>query len=136
MSDRIRSYVQYSKNSADEAILGNGECKKFYLDTEGSVGLIAYLQSIPIYLGGYYSIADSAEIYLKPNKDNYIYLVRDPDDYTKVDTEVYTSPLSDLDAKNDLDFSRILVAKITTNDKQATSQVDYLIDHYGPLRKG
>ena len=135
VSDRICSYVQYSKNSADEAIWGNGECKKFYLDTEGSVGLIAYLQSIPIYLGGYYSIVDSAEIYLKPNKDNYIYLVRDPDDYTKVNTEVYTSPLSASDAENDLDFSRILVAKITTNDKQATSQVDYLIDHYGPLRK-
>lgn len=130
-SDRINAAIRYSQDSMDEAICGGGNSKTLYFGTEGSVGLIAYMQSTPIYLGGYFSVMPAQEIYLKPNSDNYIYLSRDKADYTKVNVEIYDHLLGVEDQSLNINFARILVSKITTDNKGSISQKYYNINYYG-----
>jgi hypothetical protein len=90
----------------------------------GSTGLIAYLQETPIFLGGYYSIIPAQEIYLKANSDNYIYLVRDRYDRSKVNVEVRRKIMG-VEGANA--FNRVLAAKITTDAANPVSQKNYSI---------
>ena len=128
---RCSSNISCSKTSIDNAIAATGDAFEYRFSNSGSVGLIAYIQSIPIYLGGYFSVMPSCEVYLTPNADNYIYLSRDKIDYTKVNVEVYDHELSVGGNDLGINFSRILISKITTDNKGATSQEYYKVNYYG-----
>jgi hypothetical protein len=69
-------FINNNKNFSTEDFF-SGKGYSMTLPTSGSMGLIAFIQSFPIYLGGYYSVINSQEIYLKSNSVNYIYAERD-----------------------------------------------------------
>lgn len=88
----------------------------------GSSGLIAYLQDTPIFLGGYYSVVPAQEVYLHANSDNYIYLVRNRYDRSKVSVEVRKKVMG---VPGENAFNRVLIAKVTTDAANPVSQVNY-----------
>lgn len=88
----------------------------------GSSGLIAYLQDTPIFLGGYYSVVPAQEVYLHTNSDNYIYLVRNRYDRSKVSVEVRKKIMG---VPGENAFNRVLIAKVTTDAANPVSQVNY-----------
>lgn len=88
----------------------------------GSSGLIAYLQDTPIFLGGYYSVVPAQEVYLHANSDNYIYLVRNRYDRSKVSVEVRKKIMG---VPGENAFNRVLIAKVTTDAANPVSQVNY-----------
>jgi hypothetical protein len=90
------------------------------IDLAPGVGLIAYLQPTPIFLGGYYSTSSAEEIPLTANADNYIYLERDASDISKINVVRSTSLIG-----GEKGFGRALVSKITTNSEIIIAQEDY-----------
>lgn len=102
----------------------------YRFDVQGSSGLIAFIQSFPIYLGGYYSVVNSKEIYLKPNADNYIYAERDSNDESKVNVTVELTKLSNINP-----FNKVLLSKITTNGETSIAQETYDINEIISLDK-
>ena len=111
--------------------LWNGtNVQRKYVINHGSVGLVAYVQSFPIYLGGYYSIVPAQEVYLKPNATNYIYIQRDTANLDEVHLLVYDHLISPENQKG-IVFNTLLIAKIETNDGGSTSQKSYNIKYYG-----
>ena len=129
--NRTGALIATSPTSALNAINRAGDCKTYTINNNGSVGLIAYIQATPIYLGGYYSVLPATEVYLKANSDNYIYLSRDKLDYQKINVENYDHLLGAQNNDMGINFSRILISKITTDNKGATSQEYFNIDYYG-----
>lgn len=105
-------------------VLGSGNKFSFTLYNEGSVGLVAYMNSIPLFLGGYYSLLPAQEIYLEPNSDNYIYLYRDS---TMNEAKVEVRQDQNVEVDN---FHRIYVSKITTNASGPISQTYNEINNY------
>ena len=95
--------------------------------TSGAVGQVAYLQSTPIYLGGYYSLMPASEVYLNANSDNYIYFTRDLVNHTDVNIEVYKKFMGSADATC---FNRIPIAMITTNSEGPVFQKNYEVKYY------
>lgn len=128
-ADRINACVRYAPTMKD-AIQGTNSTTMTF-PNGGSVGLITYVQSFPIFLGGYFSIVPEQEIYLYANKTNYIYLARDLNDYRKVNVEVYDKLLGTENKSNGINFQRILVTKIVCDDKGPISQEYYHIQYYG-----
>lgn len=128
-SPRNASYLRYTTTSMTDAI--QGSANQIGLTNGGSVGLITYVQSFPIFLGGYFSVVPAQEIYLQANKTNYIYLARDLNDYRKVNVEVYNKLLGTENKSNGINFQRILVTKIVCDDKGPISQEYYHIQYYG-----
>lgn len=128
IADWNYAYI-FSSDNEDNAFCRTGTMYK--ISCKGSLGLIAYLQPTPIFLGGYFSIVAAQEIYLKANSDNYIYLSRDDNDYTKVNVELYDHMLDSKDKSLSINFSRILISKILTDNIGPISQEYYPVDYYG-----
>ena len=120
------SYIYYSRTSMAKALARENY---IYLTNTGTTGLVANLQTTPIYLGGYYSLIPSQEIDLKPNSHNYIYLFRDSSDPDNVIVEVYHKLLGGDD--RDIHFARILVADIETDSEGPIHQTSYKTVNYG-----
>lgn len=120
------SYITFDRNSLDNAI---SEGTTLYLTNTGSTGLVANLQTTPIYIGGYYSLIPAQEIILSPNSHNYIYLFRNPSDPDDVIVEVYDKLLGGDD--KDIHFARILVADIETDSEGPIRQTSYKTVNYG-----
>lgn len=98
----------------------NGDTYVFRFNLASTVGLVAYLQSTPIFLGGYFSTVDARGITLNPNAENFIYLERDSVDRKKVNVLVSNKKIG-----GEKGFNRVLISKITTNASNITSQEDY-----------
>ena len=132
--NRTGSLIDTSATNPVNVINLGGDVKTYTINNSGSVGLIAYIQATPIYLGGYYSVLPATEVYLKANSDNYIYLSRDKLDYQKINVENYDHLLGAQNNDMGINFSRILISKITTDNKGATSQEYFNIDYYGAVK--
>ena len=113
-----QAWIHSSKNSATGADYG-GTFQSFIeqgtshhtltFNASGAIGLTAYLQATPIFLGGYFTLLPMSEVSLYANATNYIYLQRNSSDYKKIDIIVRTSAMS-VD-----NFNTIHVATIKTN---------------------
>lgn len=86
------------------------------------------IPSQAIYLGGFGSIIPAQTISLPANQDNYIYVVRDAADYTKVNFEIYDHLLGGKD--KDIHFTRILCARFKTNGSKVIEQEAFETANY------
>ena len=97
----------------------------YYMYLQSSQGLIAYVPSIPIFLGGYFEVIQNPiAVNLQPNTNNYIYLERDSS--TK-ELKAYASTTKDIE-EGSKQFSRILLARILTNDANPIETEYYRIN--------
>jgi len=103
----------------------SGNYYSMYVGLAPSIGLVCYIQSTPIFLGGYYSVIEPQEIILQDNADNYIYLVRDRSNRVIIDIRVREKPLG---VPGENAFNRVLASKITTDNGSIVSQIDYKIE--------
>ena len=98
----------------------------YQIYVQSSQGLVAYIPSIPIFLGGYFSIIENPiPVTLKPNSDNYIYIERDSNDRTSI---IASSSTTRTINEGDKVFNKILCAKCTTNDSSIISVEYYRIN--------
>lgn len=91
-----------------------------FASASSSTGLIAYVSEYPIFLGGYYSSIPQSEVVLQPNADNYIYAQWDAGTRSVVVT-TNTTRLNNT-------FSRVCLAKVTTNADKVIGSVVYSVD--------
>jgi hypothetical protein len=129
-------YIKSSKNQQNPSqqynidMFGLVNGSQFYtltLPCAGSVGLVAYLQQTPLFLGGYFTIVPSQELALYPNSTNYVWLERSQDDYTKVIVTVNkTAPTS----SNYDGFYKIPIAVIGTDSEGPISTAYYHYENY------
>ena len=113
-------------NYGTDDFLVNFDANKYAHYLESSQGLVAYIPSIPIFLGGYFSIIENPiPITLKPNSDNYIYIERDSNDRTSI---IASSSTTRTINEGDKVFNKILCAKVTTDSANMISVEYYRIN--------
>jgi hypothetical protein len=93
---------------------------EIWITSESATGLVAYLSAFPIFLGGYFSTMATQSVALQPSTDNYIYAARNATDRNVIDVSVSTLQLPS-------SFSRVLLAKVSTNATRIVGQVNYNI---------
>ena len=116
------------KDYTDEEFLDNMGTNSniYYMYLQSSQGLVAYIPSIPIFLGGYFSIIENPiPVTLKPNSDNYIYIERDSNDRTSI---IASSSTTRTINEGDKVFNKILCAKVTTDSANMISVEYYRIN--------
>ena len=97
----------------------------YYIYCQSAQGLICYIPSTNIFLGGYYTaITNSIAVNLTANADNYIYLERG-DDRDTINAYATTEQLY---YEGQRLFSKICVAKITTDEANITAVEYYRIN--------
>lgn len=106
--------------SADIATMLTSQASDLVMYVEGSTGLLTYISSQDIFVGGHWSRLQDTSLTLLPNTTNYIYVRRSATDIRVL--EVYTS--TSQKANN---FNRILIASVTTDANNPISQVTYRI---------
>lgn len=125
----------------EEVIQGvfNSGVNTYTMYNNSASGLICYVPSVPIFLGGYYSeIVDVIPVILEPNLNqdtpgsfdghrdaNYIYLERDITDHNNI--IAYARPIKIIEEGSAM-FNKILIAKIETDDEKALSTHLYSIN--------
>ena len=97
----------------------------YYMYLQSSQGLIAYVPSIPIFLGGYFEVIQNPiAVNLQPNTNNYIYLERDSS--TKK-LKTYASTTKDIE-EGSKQFNRILLARVLTDSANPIETEYYRIN--------
>lgn len=108
-----------------EDVLINANCHHYKMFLQASQGLICYVPSIPIFLGGYFEVIQNPiAVNLQPNTNNYIYLERDSS--TKK-LKAYASTTKDIE-EGSKQFSRILLARVLTNEANPIETEYYRIN--------
>ena len=122
--------------SDDDFIINNRE-NRYYFWCRSSTGLRCFVPAIDIFLGGYYSeMLEAVEVPLVGNATNYIYMERPKDSRDKINCFADTTQMIPVGSRQ---FSRILVAKIVTDDEGPTDITYYHVNtgyndymfHYG-----
>lgn len=117
----------------------NNNINTYTMYNQSASGLICYIPSMPIFLGGYYSeIEDAIPVVLEAelNADrpgssdgsydaNYIYIERDPQNNHKINA--YASPLRIIPEGAAM-FNKICIAKIETDEEKPISTTYYKIN--------
>lgn len=88
-------------------------------------GLIATLPEKVIFLGGYCSTLQKADIQLIPNSTNYIYISRDKDDRHKINIDNRNIVIG---FEGQTAFDRFMAGKFVTNGTDVTSSIIYKIN--------
>ena len=121
-SSESSSYISDYKDFLQK---GGAVTFNYYMYLQSSQGLIAYVPSIPIFLGGYFEVIQNPiAVNLQPNTNNYIYLERDSS--TKK-LKAYASTTKDIE-EGSKQFSRILLARILTNEANPIETEYYRIN--------
>lgn len=108
-----------------EDVLINANCHHYKMFLQASQGLICYVPSIPIFLGGYFEVIQNPiSVNLKPNTNNYIYLERD---LNTNQLKAYALTTKDIE-EGSKQFSRILLARVLTNDANPIETEYYRIN--------
>ena len=116
----------WEKTYTDDEFWKQGKANIYYMYLQSSQGLVAYIPSIPIFLGGYFSIIENPiPVTLKPNSDNYIYIERDSNDRTNI---IASSSTTRTINEGDKVFNKILCAKVTTDSANMTAVEYYRIN--------
>ena len=119
-------YTQKTYNDTDSRDNIYNNCNTYYMYLQSSQGLVAYIPSIPIFLGGYFSIIENPiPVTLQPNSDNYIYIERDSNDRTNI---IASSSTTRTINEGDKVFNKILCAKVTTDSANMISVEYYRIN--------
>jgi hypothetical protein len=114
----------WGANFSESSFL-NGTYNTYKIQLKSSVGLIAYIPNIGIFLGGYFSqLENPMPVVLYPDADNYIYMERDPETleiiaYASTKRFIYEGTRT---------FNRICIAKINTFNSGINSLVYYRIN--------
>lgn len=121
-SSESSSYISDYKNFLQK---GGGATFNYKMYLQSSQGLIAYVPSMPIFLGGYFEVIQNPiAVNLQPNTNNYIYLERDSS--TKK-LKAYASTTKDIE-EGSKQFSRILLARVLTNEANPIETEYYRIN--------
>ena len=116
----------WEKTYTDDEFWKQGKANIYYMYLQSSQGLVAYIPSIPIFLGGYFSIIENPiPVTLKPNSDNYIYIERDSNDRTNI---IASSSTTRTINEGDKVFNKILCAKVTTDSANMIAVEYYRIN--------
>lgn len=108
-----------------EDVLINANCHHYKMFLQASQGLICYVPSIPIFLGGYFEVIQNPiAVNLQPNTNNYIYLERDSS--TKK-LKAYASTTKDIE-EGSKQFNRILLARVLTDSANPIETEYYRIN--------
>ena len=108
-----------------DQFLTGAQYNKYAIYTESNQGLVGYVPSTNIFLGGYYTVIQNPiQFTCTPNANNYIYLERGIDRDT-INVQVSTSLHIQ---EGERMFSRICIAKITTNGETLTNVEYYRIN--------
>ena len=91
------------------------------ITTEPSVGLFAYVQQYPIFLGGYYTQVPSATIALTPSATQYVYAEKTNDSRDSVSVYVSTDVLPN-------SSNRVALAQVVTDVENVLSLTPYSIN--------
>ena len=115
-----------NKNNPTDQVISNLENMNcYYIYIQSAQGLICYIPSTNIFLGGYYTVIDQPiSVNLTANADNYIYLERG-DDRDTINAYATTEQLY---YEGQRLFSKICVAKITTDEANITAVEYYRIN--------
>ena len=98
---------------------------KYKIYTESNQGLLGYVPSTNIFLGGYYTVIQNPiQLNCIANNDNYVYLERGEDRDT-INAIVSTTLYQE---EGERMFSRICIAKITCNSETITAVEYYRIN--------
>nr|DAT64625.1 MAG TPA: chromosome segregation ATPase [Caudoviricetes sp.] len=116
----------YGNKYTDENMVIDGQYNRYKIQLKSSTGLVMYLPSTAIFLGGYYSQTNNPiPIKLIPNAKNFIYVDRDPDT-----RELKVIALKEkLYAEGERTFSRILIAEADTDTDSVTNILYYRINN-------
>lgn len=115
--------IDYDFDKAKSDLANNSNL--YYMYLQSSQGLIAYVPSIPIFLGGYFEVIQNPiAVNLQPNTNNYIYLERDSS--TKK-LKAYASTTKDIE-EGSKQFSRILLARVLTDSANPIETEYYRIN--------
>lgn len=108
-----------------EDVLINANCHHYKMFLQASQGLICYVPSIPIFLGGYFEVIQNPiSVNLKPNTNNYIYLERDSNTNQ---LKAYALTTKDIE-EGSKQFSRILLARVLTDSANPIETEYYRIN--------
>ena len=109
----------------DEIITDFSKTNQYYLYCQSAQGLVCYIPTINIFLGGYYTvIANPIEVVLQANTNNYIYLERGEDR----DTINAYATTTNLYYEGQRLFNKICVARCTTDSANITDVEYYRIN--------
>ena len=117
--------LSWEKSYSDTEFFENSKANVYYMYLQSSSGLVCYVPTTNIFLGGYYTVIENPiEVTLQANADNYIYLERGEDR----DTINAYSTTSQLFYEGERLFSTICIAKCTTDSQRTTSVTYYRIN--------
>lgn len=123
MEKNIKTYADKMDFINMKLILGiNGE-KKLNISFSG---LTATIQSIGVFLGGYYSVLPRTTVTLAANTTNFIYVDRNAADRNKLDVTV-RSTLRGAEGQSSFNFFN--AAKATTNASSVIDSKIYEVVH-------
>ena len=121
-SSESSSYISDYKDFLQK---GGAVTFNYHMYLQSSQGLIAYVPSIPIFLGGYFEVIQNPiAVNLQPNTNNYIYLERDSS--TKK-LKAYASTTKDIE-EGSKQFNRILLARVLTDSANPIETEYYRIN--------
>lgn len=101
---------------------------QIWLSTQSATGLIAYVYDYPLFIGGYLTSTGNVSVNLYPSSVNYLYAVKASSDRTTV---TYLASKKVLPTT----FSRVLLAKITTDDENVISSELYPVIQHDALEE-
>lgn len=101
---------------------------ELFISTESATGLVAYVSTYPIFLGGYYSTLTTQAVTLQPSTNNYIYVSRDPVDRDLLTISTSTTLLASSN-------TRALIAKVTTDADSVVSQELYDVAQHDTIEQ-
>lgn len=108
----------FGNTYTDTDMILRGNYNRYKIQLKSSTGLVVYIPSTALFLGGYYSQIDNPiPIKLIPNTKNFIYVERDPNT-----REIKGSALEErVYADGARTFSRILIAEADTDGDSVTN---------------
>ncbi len=123
------AYFVTSKNASgtgvelteDQWFNGSAPRYQVAMTTEPAVGLFAYVQEYPIFLGGYYTKVPSTNLALSPNTTQYVYAEKTNVSRDSVDVTISTDIFPN-------SFSKVALAKIVTDSVNVTEVTSYTIN--------
>ena len=108
----------FGNTYTDTDMILRGSYNRYKIQLKSSTGLVIYIPSTAIFLGGYYSQIDNPiPITLIPNAKNFVYVERDPNT-REIKGSVLTERLYADGAKT---FSKILIAEADTDSDSVTN---------------
>ena len=117
-------YIPWGANFSENNFL-TGSYNTYKIQLRSSIGLIAYIPNVALFLGGYFSqLENPIPVVLFPECKNYVYMERDPE---TLEIVAYASKKRFM-KEGAKTFNKICIARITTNSDSIIGMVYYRIN--------